>query len=274
MIEPESLRPNCAHCAAWCCTALSFSRSAEFAFDKPVGVPCRNLRADFSCGIHATLRRDGMKGCTSFDCFGAGQKVTQLTFGGQQNWRGDPTRAPAMFRVFRAMLDLHEILWYLALARQTPQASALWPEIDEVAEWIEEVTRQPSETLESLDTLWMNSQITPLLDAVSDLVRADGAPEHGASAGQDLSGQDLTGADLRGTGLAGARLRGTTLTAADLRGVDLSRADLLGADLRGARLDDADLSDALFATQMQLNSANGNPQTRLPRSLLRPGHWG
>lgn len=273
MSELETLRPDCTRCVAWCCTASAFSRSADFAFDKPMGVPCRNLLDDFSCGIHATLRKDGMTGCSSFDCFGAGQKVTQLTFGGR-SWRDDPARAPAMFRVFRAMLDLHEILWYLALARQAPQASALWPEIDEAAHWIEELTRQPSETLESLDTLYLSSRVTPLLDAASDLVRAGGEKSLRAPAGQDLSGRDLAGADLRETQLAGARLRGAVLIAADLRGVDLAGADLLGANLRDARLDDADLSEALFTTQMQLNSAKGNVQTRLPWSLVRPGHWG
>lgn len=269
MSEPDSLRADCRHCAAWCCTAAAFHSSTEFAFDKPAGTPCRNLSADFRCTIHATLRQDGMRGCTSFDCFGAGQKVTQLTFGGQ-SWRDDPAHAPEMFRVFRAMLDLHEMLWYLALARQAPQASALWPEIDEVTTQIEELTRQPAETLESLDTLWLNSQIMPLLDAVSELVRAgDGQ----APVGDDMSGRDLAGADLRRMTLAGARLRGTVLIGTDLRGVDMSRADLLGADLHHARLDDADLSEALFATQTQVNSADGNPRTRLPESLLRPRHW-
>lgn len=273
MTELDTLRPDCAHCAAWCCTAPAFRRSADFAFDKPTGVPCRNLLADFRCGIHDRLRDSGMRGCTTFECFGAGQKVTQLTFAGR-SWRDDPARAPEMFRVFRAMLDLHEMLWYLALARQAPQASALWPEIDEVIAHIEGLTQQSSETLESLDTLWLNSQIMPLLDAVSELVRAGDGQAHDTPAGQDMSGRDLSGADLRGTTLVGARLRGAVLIAADLRGVDLSRADLLGADLHDARLDDADLSEALFATQMQLNSANGNPQTRLPQSLQCPSHWG
>jgi uncharacterized protein YjbI with pentapeptide repeats len=269
MTEPTALRPDCAHCSAWCCVATAFSRSADFAFDRSAGVPCRNLLADFGCAIHSTLRADGMKGCTTFDCFGAGQKVTQLTLGGS-SWRDDPAHAGDMFAVFRAMRDLHELLWYLAVARHAAAAAALWSEIDDVAGRIEAATRQPVGTLASLDTLALNAQVTPLLDAVSELVRGGAT----GSTGADLSRRDLAGADLRGSDLRRARLRGAILIAADLRGTDLRRADLLGADLRDARVDDADLSEALYVNQMQLNATHGNAATRMPWELLRPGHWG
>ncbi|WP_029135902.1 pentapeptide repeat-containing protein [Nakamurella lactea] len=272
MYELEELRADCSRCVAWCCVAPAFGRSADFAFDKPAGLPCKNLLADFRCSIHATLRADGMKGCTSFDCFGAGQKVTQQTLAGR-SWRDDPAGASEMFAVFHAMRDLHEILWYLTVVRRTPLAAPLWSEIDETAEQLEELTRQPSGVLAALDTLSLNSHVTPLLDAVSDLVRAADGNDDNPAPGRDLSGRDLAGADLRGTPLRRARLRGAMLIAADLRGVDLSRADLLGAHLRDARLDDADLTDALFLNQLQLNGANGNSRTRVPWSLLRPGHW-
>lgn len=272
MYELEALRPDCSRCAAWCCVAPAFGRSADFAFDKPADVPCRNLQDDFRCSIHTTLREVGMKGCTAFDCFGAGQTLTEFTLGGR-NWRNEPASATEMFAAFHVMRDLHELLWYLSVARRTPQAASVWPEIDDLAGRIEELTRQPSGVLEGLDTLALNTHVTPLLDAVSDLVRATDERSGGDGAGRDLTGKDLLGADLRTETLRRARLRGAILIAADLRGVDLSRADLLGTHLRDTRLDDADLSEALFVTQMQLNGAKGNSRTRVPPWLLRPAHW-
>ncbi|WP_233433795.1 pentapeptide repeat-containing protein [Lysinibacillus sphaericus] len=51
-----------------------------------------------------------------------------------------------------------------------------------------------------------------------------------------------------------------------LRGVDF-----IGADLRDANLCGANLSTAMFL--MQINSAIGNHQTKLPFYLRMPSHW-
>jgi hypothetical protein len=110
--EKLDLKADCARCAGLCCVALPFAKSADFAIDKDAGEPCRNLLADFRCGIHAGLRRHGFAGCTVFDCFGAGQKVSQQTFAGR-DWRRDPDLARRMFEVFPVMRRLHELLWYL-----------------------------------------------------------------------------------------------------------------------------------------------------------------
>ena len=63
------------------------------------------------------------------------------------------------------------------------------------------------------------------------------------------------------------------LIAADLRGADVYGANFLGADLRDANLGDTDLSQCLFLTQIQLNAARGNKNTRLPAFLQRPAGW-
>jgi thioredoxin reductase (NADPH) len=65
---------------------MPFSREAGFGATKPSGTPCHHLRADDRCSIHATLREDGWPGCTVVDCFGAGQQVSQVTYGGV-SWR-------------------------------------------------------------------------------------------------------------------------------------------------------------------------------------------
>ena len=83
---PTELQADCAQCFGLCCVALPFAASADFAIDKAAGSPCRNLRTDYRCGIHTELRQRGFNGCTVYDCFGAGQKVSQVTFGGA-DWR-------------------------------------------------------------------------------------------------------------------------------------------------------------------------------------------
>jgi hypothetical protein len=80
------LKADCANCFGLCCVALQFTASSDFAFDKAAAEPCRNLLADFGCSIHPQLRQRGMKGCTVYECFGAGQRVAQQTYAGQ-SWR-------------------------------------------------------------------------------------------------------------------------------------------------------------------------------------------
>ena len=88
----------------------------------------------------------------------------------------------------------------------------------------------------------------------------------------------LVNANLRGASLSFANLTGADLTGADLSDADLSDADLTGAsliraDLSGADLIRADLSNARNLTQDQINSANGNAETKLPEGLTHPPHW-
>src|SRR3954469_1838604 len=109
------LRADCAQCAGLCCVALALTASADFAIDKAAGEPCPNLKHDFRCGIHARLRDGGFPGCTVYDCFGAGQKVTQVTLGGG-DWRQAADSGAQMFEVFAVVRLLHELLWYLTEA--------------------------------------------------------------------------------------------------------------------------------------------------------------
>ena len=103
---------DCARCAALCCAALPYARSREFPEDKPAAVPCRHLEEDFRCGIHAGLLEGGWRGCVVFDCFGAGQQVVQVTYGGR-TWRDDPATADEMFAVFEVVRALHEVRFLL-----------------------------------------------------------------------------------------------------------------------------------------------------------------
>lgn len=260
------LRADCARCFALCCVVPAFARSADFAIDKPAGTPCPNLGAEFRCGIHAELRGRGFTGCTVYDCFGAGQHVAQVSFGGR-DWRAHPELREQMFAVFPIMRHLHELLWYLTAARALHAAAPVHAELDRAIADTRALTNQDPSTVLQLDVDAQRQQVNALLVRASDLARAS-VPKR-----KDRRGADLIGKDLRTVDLRGASLRGAYLIGADLRGSRLGLADLTGADLRGANLAGTDLTETLFLTQAQLDAAHGDRATRLPATLVRPAHW-
>ncbi|QBJ98281.1 pentapeptide repeat-containing protein [Rhodococcus sp. ABRD24] len=269
MTAPETgeLSADCAHCFALCCVALPFARSADFAIDKDGGTPCRNLLDDFRCGIHAGLRESGFAGCTVYECFGAGQKVSQGTFGGR-SWRAAPDTAPQMFDVFPVVRQLHEMLWYLAEARSLSQTRSIHGDLTGMYRETAELADGSADDLVALDVGAHRERVNALLLQTSELVRATVAGRRKDRRGADLMGAKLVGADLKGTNLRGAYLIG-----ADLRRADLRAADVIGADFRGADVRGAGLAGALFLTQFQINAAKGDAATTLPSALTRPAHW-
>ncbi len=265
------LRADCSRCVGLCCVALAFSASADFAFDKSAGEACPHLGPDFRCGIHARLRDEGFPGCVAYDCFGAGQHLTQVTFAGS-DWRGSPELARRMLDGFTVMRQLHELAWYLAEALALEAARPVHRELRVALDEIASLTQEPADTLPVLDVAGRRGAIGVLLGKASEMARARARP--GTSRGApDHRGADLAGADLRGRDLRGAIMRGTILIGADLRSADLRLADLAGADLRGANLAGADLRGALFVTQSQVEAATGNVTTLLSPALARPAHW-
>jgi uncharacterized protein YjbI with pentapeptide repeats len=264
----DGLKADCEHCFGLCCVAPAFSASADFAIDKDAGRPCPNLQADFRCGIHDHLRLRGFPGCVVYDCFGAGQKVAQVTFGGR-DWRHHPDTATQMFDVFGVMRQLHELLWYLTEALTLRSAGPLHDELNAALDGTERLTLNRPENLVQLDVDAHRGKVNALLLRTSELVRAESGGRPVDRRGADLIGKDLRGADLRG-----ANLRGAYLIGADLRGANLTMADVIGADFRGADLGGADLTDSLFLTQSQLDAAKGDSETKLPAAITRrPTHW-
>jgi uncharacterized protein YjbI with pentapeptide repeats len=261
------LRADCARCFGLCCVAPAFAASSDFAIDKPAGQACPHLQASSRCAIHPRLRQLGFRGCTVYDCFGAGQHVSQVTFGGQ-DWRRAPHTAQQMFDAFAIMRQLHELIWYLREALELAAARPLHAALGDACDATERLTRLPPDELLGLDAAAHRRSAGDLLGRASELVRGGAEPP-----GPNHRGADLIGADLRRADLRAASLRGALLVGADLRGADLRRADLLGADLRGARLAGADLRDSLFVVQSQLDAATGDRRTRLPAGLTRPAHW-
>jgi uncharacterized protein YjbI with pentapeptide repeats len=263
----QRLRADCARCFALCCVAPAFSASADFAIGKRAGQPCPNLRSDFRCGIHRHLRERGFPGCAVYDCFGAGQQVAQVTFGGR-DWRSTPEIAAEMFAVFEIMRQLHELLWYLSEALALRKARELHGELERAFDETERLTNDAPAALIASDLACHRRKVNDLLVRASELVRAGARRE-----AIDRRGADLIGKDLRRSDLTAANLRGAYLIGADLSGANLRLADLTGADLRGANISGADLAGAIFLTQAQVDAATGDLETALPRQLTRPAHW-
>lgn len=260
MVHVPELRSRCGDCFALCCVLLPFAAESGFGITKPGGVACPHLATDDSCRIHATLRPDGWPGCTVFECFGAGQQVSRVTYGGA-SWREGANLAE-MGAVLSVVRVLHEMLVHLTEAHaRGHDAAAGWR--DELATAVQGT---PGELL-GIDLDELHDRVGTILAETAADARATWPDA------SDLTGADLAGRDLRTTDLRGASLRGSVLIAVDLRGADLTDADLLGADVRDLDVRGAALAGALFLTQPQVNAARGDTATTLPPGLTRPGHW-
>ena len=257
MVRHPELVADCSRCFGLCCVLLPFRRQGGFGTDKSSGEACHHLRPDDRCGIHATLREDGWPGCAAFDCFGAGQHVSQVTYGGR-SWR-DQDDLGEMAAVLSVMRQLHEMLAHLTEV----QRRAAHPDAEAMREELLALTHTEPVTLLTADIEEVRDRVSRELRQATVRLHGDSRPMPHDLAGADLNGHDLTRADLRGA----------LLIACDLRGADLSRADLLGADLRDADVRGAGLGEAWFVSQAQLNTARGDDATTIPGHLTRPGHW-
>ena len=240
-----ALRADCSRCFGLCCVAPGFSKSADFALTKPAGQPCRNLQDDDGCRIHATLRSQGFPGCVVYDCFGAGQRVAQHTFGGV-SWRDEPQTSERMFEVFAVMRQLHELLWLLEEAAALDAAGPLRGEIADAQQETSQLADGDADALCALDIAAHRDTVNVVLRRASELARAP---------------------------FKGANLRGASLLGADLRQANLRFADVTGADLRAANVAGADLREVLFLSQSQVDAMNGDHETQLPAQRIRPAHW-
>lgn len=265
----SSLQADCSRCFGLCCVALPYAKSADFAFDKDSGTPCRNLQDDFRCGIHQHLRDQGFKGCTVYECFGAGQKVSQNTFSGM-DWETNPELANEMFDVFPIMQQLQEMIYYLTEAMNLSVTKPIHQELKVAISEIENLTLRRASEIKKMNVAEIRIRMNELLIRTSHLVREEYKHKKYQITGKtsDFIGSNLQNADLRG-----ANLRGALFIAADLKYADLRKSDLIGADLRDADISGADLRGSIFLTQAQVNSAKGNAETKLPVRLTHPNHW-
>ncbi|WP_305985610.1 hypothetical protein [Roseibium sp. MMSF_3544] len=98
---------------------FAFDKSESFGIDKNAGEVCPHLTAADRCGIFALREDRGFKGCITYDCYGAGQRVTQEVFEGR-SWRDDPALKALMGEALSVMRRIHELLLLLQSAKQFP----------------------------------------------------------------------------------------------------------------------------------------------------------
>ncbi|HET9929311.1 MAG TPA: hypothetical protein VFQ35_01430, partial [Polyangiaceae bacterium] len=136
----SELRADCARCEGLCCVVLAFDQSPAFAFTKPLNTPCPHLSASNRCEIYPTRGEAGFHGCGHFDCYGAGQRATELVPG--PSWREDPERARRLFAAFCVALELHELLLLLDATSHLALPTAHASERDALVEGLERDARR------------------------------------------------------------------------------------------------------------------------------------
>lgn len=265
----HSYKIDCEKCFGLCCVSLYFSKSDGFPFNKESGKPCLNLENDFKCSIHSSLYKKNLKGCTNFDCFGAGQKVCQVTYKGV-DWRNDSISSKEMFDVFVIMRQIHEMLWYLNQAYLVSNDT----NILDMIKITNEISLLKPKSILTFDLDSHRKEVNKLLLKVSDNYRSRFLNKNLSKGKRKFKNDfDFIGKDLRSFDLKGANFRGSLLIAANLSGSNLDGTDLIGADFRDANIKGADFSKSLYITQFQVNCAKGDITTKLPSYITRPSHW-
>ncbi|WP_444658859.1 pentapeptide repeat-containing protein [Caproiciproducens sp. R2] len=260
----KDLEPDCEKCSGLCCVALYCAKTDGFPADKGAGTPCQYLSPDFRCGIHADLKDRKMSGCLAYECLGAGQKTTQIDSSGG-DWKTDPGRAETIFQTFSVLFQLHQILWYLIEAASLTSDEKTAAAVDALIRENQQMTQLPHGSLLKAGIAGHKSKANNLLKKIIGSISAEDPASRQKA--------DFFGKNFRKTNLDRKDFSMSLLIAADLEGCSLDRTVFLGADLRDANLKNTDLSRSVFLTQMQINSAKGNRNTRLPAGLRRPSAW-
>ncbi|MES0882099.1 hypothetical protein [Roseibium sp. SCP14] len=113
------LTPDCSACAALCCVVFAFDKSESFAIDKAAGEVCPNLNDHMECRVFKDRERLGFRGCITYNCYGAGQRVTQDIFKGK-TWRQNPAIKNRMGEALSVLRRIHEQLSLLSMASKMP----------------------------------------------------------------------------------------------------------------------------------------------------------
>jgi len=93
-------RADCSRCCGLCCVVPDQLAVQGFGADKPAERPCTHLNNFHRCCIHATRALQGYSACAGFDCYGAGQWITQHLFQGAA-WSDSSDIAQQMFAAYR-----------------------------------------------------------------------------------------------------------------------------------------------------------------------------
>lgn len=258
------LKIHCEQCSGLCCVALYCMKTDGFPANKDAGIPCRHLMTDFRCDTHSTLASKQLKGCMAYDCFGAGQKVTQECYF-DVDWKSAPEKASEIFNVFRVVFQLHQMEWYLLEANSLTTDTHTKEKIETLISENEQITSKSPIEILNFGIEDYQVRVNKILKQICDTTSK---PSSNGKHSKDSFGRDFKRANLDGVDFSMA-----FLIAANLEGCSLHGTNFLGADMRDANVKNTDLSSCLFLTQMQINSSKGNASTKLPSKLSHPASW-
>lgn len=262
----EKLKIDCSKCSSLCCTALFFSKMDGFPENKEAGKPCIKLQNNFLCKIHHELETKNMKGCIGYDCFGAGQHVTQTIYKGE-TWQTSKEKSKEIFDAFIMIFQLYQIRYFLEESKIIIPAKELWSEVQELINENETICNSAPQNILDFDIENYRNKVNIILKQVCASV---------IKGFKNSSNKGLTeflGRNFKKRDLSGSDLSMKLLIAADFDGCKFDGTIFLGADTRDTNFSNADLREAVFLTQGQINSAKGNRNTKLPVHLDYPVTW-
>jgi hypothetical protein len=127
-----NFRADCNQCCGLCCVVPNHLAIQGFPSDKPANTPCRRLDACNRCSIYEQRREHGYPACEGYDCFGAGQWITQELFAGA-TWTDSPDIAEHMFTAYRLWAPRFEAAAMLEAAIpyvNEADARLIWKRVD------------------------------------------------------------------------------------------------------------------------------------------------
>ena len=266
MISLQSLKSDCTQCSGLCCTALFFSKMDGFPENKITGKPCSNLQKNYQCKIHGELEKKKMKGCIGYDCFGAGQHVTQSIYSGQ-TWQDKPKQAKEIFDVYIVVYQLYQIRYFLLESMALFPAKILRSKIKPLIQENEIICNCEPQDIIKFNLENYRNKANVFLKQVCSLLQKSLCTEN-KKCPEVLIGKSFQNKDFRGLDLS-TKL----LIAANFNNCVFDGTIFLGADTRDTDFSNADLRDAVFLSQGQINVAKGNRNTKLPQYLDHPFTW-
>jgi uncharacterized protein YjbI with pentapeptide repeats len=262
----KNLKVDCSKCSGLCCTALFFSKIDGFPENKIAGKPCINLEKNYRCRIHENLEKRNMKGCIGYDCFGAGQHVTQSIYKGV-TWQSEKEKSQEIFDIFVIVFQLYQIRYFLEESMTIILDKGLESNIESLICENENMCNYIPEDLLDIDMKKYKDKVNVVLKQVCDFIKKDirhkNRKKPSKFFGKNYSKKDMSGFDF------GMEL----LIAANFDSCRFDGTIFLGADTRDTNFNNADLREAVFLTQGQINCAKGNKNTKLPENLEYPVTW-
>lgn len=262
----EQLKVDCSQCSGLCCTALFFSKIDGFPENKIAGKPCTKLQNNYRCKIHHELEKRNMKGCIGYDCFGAGQHVTQCIYKGETTWQTSKEQSKEIFDVFVIIFQLYQIRYFLEESRIVIPAKELWSDIENLIDENEILCNSTKQSILDIDIDSYRNKVNILLKQVCASIIT--SFKHNNKKLTEFSGRSFKKRDMSGLDLSMKLLIATNFDSCIFDGTIF-----LGADTRDTNFSNADLRESVFLTQGQINSAKGNRSTKLPKHLDYPVTW-